>query len=479
MTAPPYAPLLERLRNSLPALVTEVVRDVALPGEDPADVAGKVRPVVAWMLDALAEAELLQPGRLDVLRDEGVRAATAGEPLQQLLDRYLSTGWVVWGAATREGLDEPSVAALGTALLKAGDAAAAAIAGGFGEAERSLALRAAGARREFVDELLDLVPGDSDAATRVRRRAADFGLDPAAMYRLAVATLGRDIGDGSGELVRLSDALTPVERALPRRPGIRPPDARASAPLVAGRRGRIVVIAATDEVPPGLVPAFEEAAPDGWLAVLAPPAVGLLRLAEAYDTAIDALAVAARLGRTDLVDADDVLLERALLADEPLLAAAVARELGPILGASRNAAGLLATLEAYVENAENLRATARRLGIAPRTVAYRLARIESLLGEPVRGVRLVRVATALLAARLLPPHALEATYVRASRAPGLSRRASGSSADARGAAADRDVPANPPGMAPPPRPKATGPAGQPRRAPRGRSQRRRSRGTAT
>jgi hypothetical protein len=475
--APPYAPLLQRLRGSLPALVAEVAHDVALPGEDPADVALAVGPVVRWMLDALAEAELMQPERLAVLHDEGARAATAGDSLQRLLDRYLSTGWVVWGAATREALDQPTVAALGTALLKAGDAAAASIAAGFGEAERSLALRAAGARREFVDELLDLEPGDSDAAARVRRRAADFGLDPAASYRVTVATLGREIGDGSIELVQLAEALAPVERALPRRPGSTALDRRASPPFVAGRRGRVVVIMPTGDLPPGLGPALERVAPDGWLAVLAPPAAGLSRLAEAYGTAIDALAVAARLGRTGLVNADDVLLERALLADEPLLAAAVAQELGPILGASRNAAGLLATLEAYVESAENLRATARRLGLAPRTVAYRLARIEALLGEPVRGARLVRIATALLAARLLPPHTLEAA-AGAHPERRVPSRVGGVRAEARRTPANPDTPPSSRGTVPA-RPSSTGPAEQPRQVPRGRSQTRRGRGTET
>ena len=216
------------------------------------------------------------------------------------------------------------------------------------------------------------------------------------------------------------------------------------------------------------MPALDRIAADGWLAVVAPPVLGLSRLREAYGTAIDALAVAIRLGRRGLIEADEVLLERALLADEPLLAAAVAHELGPILGARRNARALLDTLAAYIESAENLRATARRLGVAPRTVAYRLARIEALLGEPVRGARLVRISTALLAARLLPEQVL-GTVARQT----LPRRA-GPSAPCRSG----PVPGKrrlPPRRSPRPR----APVDRSRPVPRDRSRSRRGRATGT
>ncbi len=415
---PPYAALLHRLEDATDALVSEVVHDVALPDEDPAAVAALVRPVVRWTVDALSESELLPPERLALLREEGGRAAAVGESLQRLLDRYLSTGWVVWGAATRAATtaDAPAIPPLGTALLKAGDAAAAAIAGGYGETERALALRAAGARREFMDELLDLAPGDAEAGARVRRRAVDFGLDPAAMYRLVVASLGRDVADGGPDLADLTAALASPERLPPRRPGSRSPDRPPGEPLIATRRGRVVVLVPTDgPLPEPMASALVRLAGTAWLAVAAPAVVGFGRLGEAYGTAVEALAVAARLDRTGLMDADEVLLERALLADEPLLAAAVARELGPILGASRNGRALLETLEAFLASAENLRATARLLGVAPRTVAYRMARIGRLLGGPVRGARLQRLATAFLAARLLPAAALDAAL--ATRSP--------------------------------------------------------------
>jgi hypothetical protein len=85
-------------------------------------------------------------------------------------------------------------------------------------------------------------------------------------------------------------------------------------------------------------------------------------------------------------------LERALLAEPALLRSAIDVELGPLLEAPR-AAGLVETLETYLGERENVRATARRLGVAPRTVTYRLERIERLLGGRLDASRRLRLGT--------------------------------------------------------------------------------------
>ena len=46
---------------------------------------------------------------------------------------------------------------------------------------------------------------------------------------------------------------------------------------------------------------------------------------------------------------------------------------------------LIETLEVYLGSKQNIRETARRLHLAPRTVAYRLERIETLLGVRLDG----------------------------------------------------------------------------------------------
>jgi PucR C-terminal helix-turn-helix domain len=184
-------------------------------------------------------------------------------------------------------------------------------------------------------------------------------------------------------------------------------------PLVTPRGGRLVLVIPVGPPAKGATSSassvevtLEALVPGRWLAVAAPPVSGLAHVAEAYADTVGSVGVARRLGRRGLVDSGEVLLERALLVDDSLLARAVGRELGPILGAPRNATVLLATLDAFVEAAGNLRATARELGVAPRTIGYRIVRIESLIGERLAGPRLVRLTTAAFCYRLLGPSAV-------------------------------------------------------------------------
>ena len=148
--------------------------------------------------------------------------------------------------------------------------------------------------------------------------------------------------------------------------------------MVAAAGGRLVVIVPVGRRQPDVERALRAAAP-GFAAVTS-PAGALLDTAVAHREARAALAVVERAGvRGRLVDARSVLLERALLAEPGLLRAAVDQELAPLRDAPRGGA-LVATLEAYLAERENVRAAGRRLGIAPRTVAYRLERIERLVG---------------------------------------------------------------------------------------------------
>ena len=67
--------------------------------------------------------------------------------------------------------------------------------------------------------------------------------------------------------------------------------------------------------------------------------------------------------------------------------AIVRRELGPLLADERFGEELIETLQAYFDAGENVTATARRLNLATRTVAYRLEKIESLRGHPASTAR--------------------------------------------------------------------------------------------
>jgi len=350
---PAYADLLAEVTTHLPDIAAEVAADIARPGEDMDALRRQVLPSVTWFIEHLARASELSSDALAALREEGAAAARSGETLPRLLDRYLSAGWVVWGAAARSGVASDVLGALGSALLRAGDAAAASIGDGYSGAERELVARTASARREYLDEVLELPPGDAEAAARIRRRAAQFGLDPNLAYR--------------------------------------------------------VVVALAEDRP--------------WRIVAGPPAAGLTAVAVAEREATEALAIAVRAGRTGRFEADDLLLERMLLADETVARAAVAHELGPLMQAPRGGEDLVRTLDAYIASGLNVRRTAQDLGLASRTVAYRLARITDLLGGRLDGPRLLRVATVLQARRLMGRAGLTTPAAPLPPAPrGRSRR---------------------------------------------------------
>ena len=97
---------------------------------------------------------------------------------------------------------------------------------------------------------------------------------------------------------------------------------------------------------------------------------------------------------------EQLALERLLLADPQLAEATVRRELGPLLADERFGGELIETLQAYFDASENVTAAARRLNLATRTVAYRLEKIESLLGHPLDGDQGRRLSTALMVQRL-------------------------------------------------------------------------------
>ena len=128
---------------------------------------------------------------------------------------------------------------------------------------------------------------------------------------------------------------------------------------------------------------------------------GVGSLAATYADLVDATRTAQRLGlRGWIPDPEQLALERLLLADRHLADATVRRELGPVLADERFGEELIETLQAYFDAGENVTAAARRLHLATRTVAYRLEKIESLLGHPLDGENGRRLSIALMVHRL-------------------------------------------------------------------------------
>ncbi len=128
---------------------------------------------------------------------------------------------------------------------------------------------------------------------------------------------------------------------------------------------------------------------------------GVTSLAPAYADLLDATRTALDIGiRGWLTDPGALAVERLLLASRELGDAVVARELGPLLADERLGTELVETLQVYFDSGENMRETARRLHLANRTVAYRLEKIEALLGGPLDDDRRRRLSVALMVTKL-------------------------------------------------------------------------------
>jgi DNA-binding PucR family transcriptional regulator len=137
------------------------------------------------------------------------------------------------------------------------------------------------------------------------------------------------------------------------------------------------------------------------VAVGSPAVRGAEGLAAATADAIDAARTAESVHLRGWVpDPGHLAVERLLLAQRDLGEAAVAHELGPLLADERLGRELIETLQVYFDSGENMREAARRLHLANRTVAYRLEKIEGLLGGPLDDASRRRLAVALLVRRL-------------------------------------------------------------------------------
>ena len=145
---------------------------------------------------------------------------------------------------------------------------------------------------------------------------------------------------------------------------------------------------------------FDDLLGPGWVAVAGAPVPGVEGIAATMGRLTLSLRTAVQIGRQGWIGApDELALEELVTVDDALLDAAVARELGAILADARMGSELIETLEVYVEGGQNMRETARRLHLAPRTVAYRLERIARLIGRPLDGPTLRRLSVAAFAYR--------------------------------------------------------------------------------
>ncbi len=388
--------LIRVLRERSGAIARDVAADLG-PGAS----AEAAEPVVDRFLGAIA-AGAARVGEADLvrLRAEGAAAAREGTPLATPIDAYLSTAWVAWDHAlgVMGEADPVLLGALGAALLRAGDDIAAALADGYTAAERALATSAGATRQAILAELLEPASGDPAGIARLVHRVELVGFDPGSSYQLLVIRPGGRPGPAAAVAAGMVEELG---RRLARDPARRPH-------LVSSRGADVVAItsvAAREGGPfgdhvAGLAPG------EPWWAVTSAP-VPIDGVAPAYLDAVDALRVVPIVASSGhIIPVADLALERALVADPGLATLGAARWLDPLEAAGRGASALVTTLETWLAAGESVVAAARILGVAPRTVSYRLARVAAALGVPALDPDIrARLSTALLVRRLLgaPP----------------------------------------------------------------------------
>jgi hypothetical protein len=272
----------------------------------------------------------------------------------------------------------------------------AAISEGYVRVEVELAAAHSDRRRAVLEELLAAPRATPEDRARIRLRGERHGLSAGAMYRLIlvhVRDLDEDDIEAAGD--RIEKHIRAPRSHHRNRPGIR-------LPAVLDWRGRVLIVASAEWT-------GEQRLREALLSVLGEdivivdtgPLDGFEALPDALTHAGYSATVAAALGRTGwLGSPGQVALETTFLLDDQLVRSAVEQELGPLLADPRMGEELIETLEVYLGSRQNIRETARRLHLAPRTVAYRLERIETLLGTDLDGDTAVRLSAALLALRV-------------------------------------------------------------------------------
>jgi sugar diacid utilization regulator len=389
----------ERMRADVAAYLATRIDDItATVAADTGQAIDAVRPTIEQAVALLSHPVGLEGG-VELFRDEGAAAARAGIPRADLLDRFLTAGWTFWDRVCEEDRFDPAtLASFGSWLLRGLDLVASSVAEGYIEADRELMARRSEARRAFLEEILGAIAPDPAESAHLRRAAIRYGLDPDGAYRLIVVSADGDEdeherADRIGALIGVAPS---VERS--RGSGILLPE------VVAWHRWIVVMAPADWTGAARLTTALQHVLDEAWTALVGPVVSGIGGLGRSLTRLTGTLRAVERLGDRGWIESpDDLAIEELLLVDPELLGAVVARELGPLLADHRMGDELIETVRVYLESGQNMRETARRMHLANRTIAYRLERVEQLLGRPLAGPTIERLAVALLAYRVGRP----------------------------------------------------------------------------
>ncbi|WP_308259457.1 PucR family transcriptional regulator [Pseudonocardia sp. H11422] len=376
-------------------------------GDVPVELLGDYLTLLA---DAATTGRKPHPSELDAVEMLGRRAAELGVSAGSAVQLYLSAARRLWGELPMviRSRDNRAVRAAAEAVLHVVDAAVARLAEGYTEARRQMVRWEETLRREFIE---DLLRGDADVG-RLVERAEPFGLDMARPHQVALAA-------PTGRLAAEA-AISSLERAVVHRVGDRDV-------LVATKDGWIVVVAPADADVPSpprpragttklgdFILAELNRSPRGrpWRVTVGRPYPGSYGIPRSYEEAREGLTMAVRLHLdTPVIHAEQLLIYRVLLRDQPAITDLVQSVLGTLVQAQGGAEPLLATLDAYFATGCVATEAARRLHLSVRAVTYRLDRIRTLTGyDPTDPAQRFTIQAAVLGARLLgwPEHDLTA-----------------------------------------------------------------------
>jgi sugar diacid utilization regulator len=364
------------------------------------------------LADAATTGRKPDPAELNAVRLLGRRAAELGVSAGSAVQLYLCAARRLWSELPMviRARDSAAVRAATEAVLHVVDAAVANLAEGYTEARRQMVRWEETLRREFIE---DLLRGDADVG-RLVERAEPFGLDMGRPHQVALAA-------PTGRLDHTDAVISALERAVVHRFGDRDV-------LVATKDGWIVVVAPADTDPPtpprgagteprklgDLLLAELDRSRRGrpWRITVGRPYPGSYGIPRSYEEAREGLTMAVRLHLdTPVIHAEQLLIYRVLLRDQPAITDLVQSVLGSLINARGGAEPLLSTLDEYFATGSVTTETARRLHLSVRAVTYRLDRVKTLTGyNPTDPAQRFTIHAAVLGARLLgwPDHDLTA-----------------------------------------------------------------------
>jgi hypothetical protein len=346
---------LEAERDALADAVVERIR-VAVPEFRPLPRGTLRRAVVNTLqreLAALREIRAPTALELEAAAAIGRERAEQGVSVEAVLHAHRVAVSVLWGRfgelARARDADVACVLAFSETLWRWADAVMEVVAAAHRAVELQLAREEQQRRDAFVVAVLT---GTIDAA-ELRRDSAAFGLDPDRAY-VPFRARAREGDDGRGLSRRIALALA------------------GEHGLVAGLDGDVVGIAGRAPVP------------IAGLTVGVGAASGLDTLPAAFAHAGRALQTALAFDQEGVFSLSDLSILPAVLVDQALGDAFVARYLAPLEALGRHGPELEATLRAWLAHGMHTEDTARALFVHPNTLRHRLRRFEQATDADLR-----------------------------------------------------------------------------------------------